>query len=261
MKSEKAKFHYISNKDKLNKFPVEITDKEESKKLILENFSKQKMLIGDGLNFILQKVNFINKTSPVWNIFIEALNKSDWLKSAYLVNKHKEYFLSLLKTFLQVKKFHFISDFIVIIYQLYLSNELFKDNKYYGRWLIFGTYPVFVQENGSDDLGENVDFFRKLNLQNILCRKKILSSQNIPIYIENDHNWSYYFWHKTERSGYFNKNNKKLLVHFDSHEDFGPISLTKKQLQLFLKTNKTDEETALISGTASIGNYITPAVF
>jgi hypothetical protein len=83
---------------------------------------------------------------------------------------------------------------------------------------------------------------------------QIKEQKNIPIYIFDNHNHAFYFWHHQRNKGTIK--NGVTLLHVDQHKDsrqpdeFLSAKDSKDDAKVFLYTNKT----------LNVGNFIPPAV-
>jgi hypothetical protein len=82
----------------------------------------------------------------------------------------------------------------------------------------------------------------------------------IPIYIFDEHNEAFYFWHKAKYEGYINE--PLDLFHFDAHSDIGRVDKFKKPL--YFSGNEKGDYLGYYRDFArnelAISNFITPAV-
>ena len=87
-----------------------------------------------------------------------------------------------------------------------------------------------------------------------------LKRQSVPIYVFDEHNEAFYFWHKAKHDGYINESLD--LFHVDAHNDMGRVEKFKKSI--YFPDNSQDGYLKYYENIAknelNLGNFIMPAV-
>ena len=89
---------------------------------------------------------------------------------------------------------------------------------------------------------------------------KYLKKQSVPIYVFDEHNDAFYFWHKAKHEGYINESID--LFHVDAHNDMGRVEKFKKSI--YFPDNSKDGYLKYYENIAKneldLGNFIMPAI-
>ncbi len=246
--------------------PELILKKQEEKKFI-DKLRYSKMTVGNHLNSLLKNADItLDTNDPIWKLFLNSLNSSDWLMASKIYNEQQMHFMKLKESLTIKGETDLISYLDIMFSRLSRANKIFelyanKDNKEkYVTWFDAGTYPLIFDQNTYSviqDQFENADFFYELDLFNNISKPRAITSTDIPVYIGYAHYWALYAWMKELGP----KTKKRTLFHFDAHRDLASYRLNNDFLDAFLNGNFNNEMLGRITQKSDIDGFIIPAVY